>query len=50
MEGETASSPSVLVVDDDAANRVAMTALLEPLRFRVVLASSGCGSNRTRQT
>jgi signal transduction histidine kinase len=41
MEGETGSSASVLVVDDDPGTRIAMTALLEPLRFRVVLASSG---------
>ena len=41
MEGETGTSASVLVVDDDSATRIAMSALLEPLRFRVVLASSG---------
>ena len=41
MDGETGSSASVLVVDDDSGTRIAMSALLEPLRFQVVLASSG---------
>jgi two-component system, sensor histidine kinase and response regulator len=40
MEGDGARR-TVLVVDDDASNRLAMAALLEPLDFRVVLARSG---------
>lgn len=41
MEESTQGAPSLLVVDDDPRNRLAMSALLEPLGFRVVLASSG---------
>jgi signal transduction histidine kinase len=41
MEVGTQGAPSLLVVDDDPRNRLAMAALLEPLGFRVVLASSG---------
>ena len=41
MEERAQGAPGLLVVDDDPRNRLAMTALLEPLGFRLVLASSG---------
>lgn len=41
MEDGPAACLSLLVVDDDARNRLAMAALLEPLQRRVVLANSG---------
>jgi signal transduction histidine kinase len=41
MGSEPPASPSVLIVDDVAANRVALQAVLKPLEVRVVEASSG---------
>lgn len=41
MGSATTSSPGVLVVDDNAANRIALAAVLHPLGVRVVEAKSG---------
>ena len=41
MEERAQGAPGLLVVDDDPRNRLAMSALLEPLGFQLVLASSG---------